>query len=334
MRGSACVFHKFATLFLAISSVCFAQSLFAAPRSSQSLDTAMEALAADVAVFLKNERFSVRVEKFSGSANSSSGRMLQHQLSSALKSRGIEVLQNGADADAGIQGRFSVSFEDEGAIILIEVNIVDRLGKDLGSNRKAALAENATSLEDVASLFPTNFDFDKKNKDDDSNKPAPGTNDAAQRTDGSTESTSSKSTEIKEAILAPTFAFINNSHTRIAPKESSQFQMEVLVRDDKHSEFRELVFLNSGGFPFAELAAGNEYQVQIHNLSDHPIGVKLAVDGINCLALSENAEFRQHGMWVVNAKSTEVISGWHITEKDIRPFLITAGERYRGQSRR
>ena len=306
------------------------QMAFVQQASAETVSQAIERMADEIAAHLKDQERSVSVENFGGPAGSSTGRVLQLELTQALEKRGFaKPLAGGALA---VRGNFSLSFETNGAIILIEAELVDRAGKRAGTFRKQAFASGAASLEEVAKLFPSNVDLTKA-----SQQPANSKDKSQQATDVSAEKdetdvspagTDKASTKkLKQSLVSPAFAFQGNGRTRISAEQSSQYHLELLVRRRGQTNFQPLAFDDAGGIPFARLADGDTYRIQVYNYSSSPIGVKVAIDGINSLALSNNAEFKRHGCWLIEGRSVGSIDGWHIDGATTREFVVTSQDR-------
>lgn len=290
---------------------------------AQTVNQAIDGLASDIVSHLENKELSISVDTFGGPAGSSTGRLLQLKLQKALEKRRLE--RPLAGGTLAIRGSFSVSFEHDGAIILIEAKLVDRAGKGVGEFRKQAFASGAKSLEEIAKLFPANFDLTAKSKqtlagDGSSNNGSVAPTEKENVANGN-------AIKQKLSILSPTFVFQKGDHTRISPEKNSQFHLELLVKRRGEQEFQALEFADASGIPFAELKDGDTFQVQIYNFSRHPIGVKLLIDGINSLALSRTTEIKQHGCWLIDANSVAPIKGWYIDSEYIRPLLVTSQDR-------
>ena len=285
-----------------------------------TVSEAIDSLAGDIASHLGESERSLAVDNFGGPAGSSTGRLLQDSLQKALQQRGFK--KDLVGSAFAVRGSFSISFEHEGTVILIEAQLVDRAGKGRGQFRKYAFAAGAESLEEVAKLFPSNVDFVAS-----SQKPADDSDLSNKTADSSKKSKSleqANANKQKQAVVSPTFTFQDPNHTRISPNRNSQFHLELSVKRNGEKDFQLISFNDAGGIPFAELKTGDVFHVRVFNLANHPIGIKLLIDGINSLTLSRNEEMTQHGCWLVGANSLASIEGWYIDSEHLRPFAVTA----------
>src|SRR5690606_3540933 len=112
-----------------------------------------------------------------------------------------------------------------------------------------------------------------------------------------------RATAIAQARQTPT-VFVSGA--RVAVSQQSPFAVEVLDLNGQPFPVATL-----SGQAFIEVPKGVSYQVRLINNSDTDVGVALTIDGINSLAFSRNKSFRDLGMWVIPARSTGMVRGWH-----------------------
>lgn len=98
--------------------------------------------------------------------------------------------------------------------------------------------------------------------------------------------------------------------TIVSAQQGSLFRIEILVKQGPGYIPRGVS--NFDGVPFTELTEGEVYGVKVHNGAPHDVAVDLSIDGVNMWALSANEGFRQLGKFIVPAKSSTLIRGWHI----------------------
>jgi hypothetical protein len=108
---------------------------------------------------------------------------------------------------------------------------------------------------------------------------------------------------IEEARKEPA---VSVAGSRIAVSPQSPFAIEILDLTG-----RPLLAASAEGQAFVEIPKGASYLVRLINDSDQDVGVALTIDGINSLAFSQNKSFRDLGMWVIGARTSGVVRGWH-----------------------
>ena len=77
------------------------------------------------------------------------------------------------------------------------------------------------------------------------------------------------------------------------------------------------------GRPFAGLGKDQRYAIRLINDSAGDVGVTLSIDGINTLAFSKNPNYRQLGIWIIPARSSGVVRGWHVEGNEALSFVVT-----------
>lgn len=132
--------------------------------------------------------------------------------------------------------------------------------------------------------------------------------------------------KFKESMTNPTVAIISlvgsqTKSTIIAPEASSKFKIELLVINESNNKYSPIPAENLGGFATVGLSGHQRYAIRIYNDFDFDLGAKIALDGINCLELSEIAAFCRSGVCIIPRKSTMIVNGWHVNDKTLYPFL-------------
>jgi hypothetical protein len=108
--------------------------------------------------------------------------------------------------------------------------------------------------------------------------------------------------------------FINEGIVKATAE--SPYAIEVLIAGQPTpAESRE-------GTAFVQIQKEQIYAVRLINNSDEDVGVTLAIDGVNTLEFSQNPAYRQLGKWVVGARSTGIVTGWHILGNQSHSFQV------------
>jgi hypothetical protein len=98
---------------------------------------------------------------------------------------------------------------------------------------------------------------------------------------------------------------------------SSPLAMEILV------DGQPIAISQVDGRPFAGLGNDQRYEIRLINNSAGDVGVTLSIDGINTLAFSKNENYRRLGMWVIPARSSGTVRGWHVQGNEALAFVVT-----------
>ncbi len=306
--------------------------------SAQSLDIALERMSKNISSYLVEKgQEQIMIGDFDGPDGVTAGRSIQAELKKRLKELDVEVVPLGA----GWKLRGEISFETRGtfSIILLKAELIDKNGKEVSGFRERVKDEKISSLEDISRLFGLTVDL-RKEQDGVAevlNKTDAGTTGATTPTTEATTDSSKESKgdvfvsrqsnltdKIEASVAKTTFTFAENSQSIVAASTDSPFRIEVLSRPAGAAQFSSVPIVDQGGFPFAPLAANDTYKIRVYNNADHAIGVKLSIDGINSLGLSEVPQFRQDGTWYVEAKSFGTIHGWYVNPSLMKEFLVTS----------
>lgn len=305
------------TLVLSALSLIFTPSAQAA-----SLDDAIVNLAENISEYLEEKgQRQIMLGTFDGPGAATAGRAIRASLKDELAKKDTQVVPLGASWT--VRGAFSFEQTGSAAIVLIKANLFDKSGKEISGFREKVKVEEVRSIEDISRLLGLTVDLDKEQ-------------DAV--AEAATDSTASKSDTAKQliskqadvtdklvsSVTEPIFAFRNGDNTVVSPDAGSKFRVEILVANRSSNVFNPLSIENAGGFPFAPLQANDIYKIRLYNDSDHAVGVKLSIDGINSFCLSEDESLRGRGTWFFPARSVGVISGWYVSPTLLKEFVVTA----------
>ncbi|MBX3438948.1 MAG: hypothetical protein KF861_15765, partial [Planctomycetaceae bacterium] len=138
-------------------------------------------------------------------------------------------------------------------------------------------------------------------------------------TDGSDATLTQRDEQLAASIAKPSFNLTGS--TTVSASSTSPYRMEVLLRDGQ--SLTPVPVEDFAGFALVSLTKGQQYVVRLHNTSQIDVGVKLAIDGVNTFQFSQNAGFRNLGMWMIPAGQVGTIDGWHVNNRESLAFLIT-----------
>jgi hypothetical protein len=71
-----------------------------------------------------------------------------------------------------------------------------------------------------------------------------------------------------------------------------------------------------------DVFARQSHAVKLMNDSPRDVAVALAVDGVNSLIFSQDAEFAKSGLWLIPAHDVVLIEGWHVAGNNVTPFRL------------
>jgi len=298
---------------------------------ANTLEKAVENMAENISDYLdqKGQR-QIALQPFVGPSSSTAGRAIQSSLKKALEKRDATVQRLGTDWT--VRGSYSMETVSGGAIVLIKAELVDSRGKEISGFREKVKVEKVVDVEDISRLLGSTVDLTEEQtalasaqKD---NKDAGSSDSSATEKLEAAKKISEREKDVAETLVSsltkPEFAFRNSGKTAVAASDESLFRVEMLVRDAGTNSFRPMGVENVGGFPFAPLKANDVYKLKIYNDSDHAIGVKVSIDGINSFALADRPEIRELGTWFIPPSSAGVIPGWYINNTLAKEFLVTA----------
>ncbi len=275
-----------------------------ASASAKDLDDALDNIVDQVQTYLSTHGDrTVSVGTFSGPPSSSAGIRIKAALTERLKKADVQI---GKLARLQIRGSFS-SAADPTPTVQIKAEMVDQTGATLGQFRERVSVDN---VEDVVNLLGATTDL------------APNTSTANATTDETAsreERIEGRDKQLAADIAEPSFALVGT--TAVAATSASPYRVEILLRDG--DSLTPVPVEGFSGFALVSLTKGQEYVVRLHNASDIDVGVKLTIDGVNTFEFSENAGFRNLGIWMVPAGQVGTVDGWHVTNDRSLAFLIT-----------
>jgi hypothetical protein len=309
----------------------------------ETLDAAMTKLAANVKNYLDEKKEStVVVGKFQGPPGlpNSSGLAIQRALVARLAAIGCKTDGVGR----GIRGSYKVSANGKDpAVVLIMASMITRMGdEDLTFVAKFqdqadanAVIQKVTSEEDVNKVLGTTADLSTGNIPA-TNKPADRQAALQERTERIAESIQNPTVSIqpsKAQAVAPSPTSPNAPPVTVAggaavnsvvsATAASPYRMEILVRNPMTKQFEPRKVEDKGGLAFASLLLADEYAIRLINDADHDVGVKLLVDSLSMFEFTKIEPYRKLQMVWIGAKSSGVITGWHITNDQSAAFQIT-----------
>lgn len=130
-----------------------------------------------------------------------------------------------------------------------------------------------------------------------------------------------------DSIENPTVTLQPNSPaggpaTVLRPSSDSPYGIEILVLGPQG--YQPVPITTQNGFPFVDLPKDQVYAVRLINDSPQPAGAAVIIDGINSLAFSQTAGFKEVGKWVVASKKPDsLVKGWHMFKNQSSSFTVT-----------
>ena len=122
--------------------------------------------------------------------------------------------------------------------------------------------------------------------------------------------------------------------TRVYSKRDNNVSVEIVAKhlNAKGDPVLKTIEKSDSNFPLVKIAEDELYEVVIHNASNHEVAISLKIDGIDQFTFSEDRDPEtgrpKFTRWIVPAKSSFSIPGWHVTSDpsrtdNIRRFLVT-----------
>jgi hypothetical protein len=102
---------------------------------------------------------------------------------------------------------------------------------------------------------------------------------------------------------------------------SSPYAVELLVRNAKDDQYHPCSVSIEDGIPHTNITAEQVYAIKIHNNTDAPVGVSIAIDGINTYAFSDNPYWKQLGKTLIHPRGG-IIRGWAGRGTAVNEFTI------------
>ena len=271
-------------------------------------------------IVLRVDDFSV-ADKFRPSK--ATKKQLANKLSEALIKRKVKVAKTDVEpATHVLKGECRGIYTSNGANLELIVSLVTSDGVEVNGFRASVNAVEVSDREEVASILGLTVDATTAKPKSSGIK-------------GDEEVAATQANKFKESVKNPTVAITSPEgqkaiQTIVSPTKSSKFKIEILVKTD--AGFVPVEVKNVGGMAVVGLKKDDTYQVKIYNDFDFDVAVKLTLDGINSLSLSKVEAYRRAGCWIIPGKSKTsqvtqskplTITGWHITDEDVKDFLVT-----------
>ncbi|MGE0375455.1 MAG: hypothetical protein AB7I48_16425 [Planctomycetaceae bacterium] len=274
--------------------------------SARDLEDALDGVAAQVQNYLATRgETAVTVGTFSGPPSSSAGIRIKAALTERLKKAEVQVSKL---ARLEVRGSFASSAEPT-PVVKVTAEMIDQTGATLGEFSERVIVD---SVEDVVNLLGTTTDLSTNTAE--STQTATTTSAATRE-----ETLEQRDAQLAAAIATPSFALTGT--TAVSASESSPYRVEILLRDGQ--SLTPVPVENFSGFALLSLGKGQQYVVRLHNTSAIDVGVKLTIDGVNTFEFSQNAGFRNLGMWMIPAGQVGTIDGWHVSNSESLGFLVT-----------
>lgn len=284
--------------------ICFAVTLSVqGVASAASLDSAAKRLADCVARYLKgSKQVAIQVNAFKGPPDSGTGRTIQMALRNELKA--LDINCNPKTPNMKVGGKFRVGVEDGRTFVLISATMVNRDGNEVAEFRNLFEEEPTPEVdveEEVALLLGANVDFT-------SNLRGPAILDERTR-------------RLTQSVNAPVANVFDD--TVVSARKESKYKLEIHVRQSGETTYKPRKIVLEDGMPFVDLQLKDEFAIVMHNKSEHDVGARIAIDGINMFEFSEVESYRELGMVLVRGDSAGAVYGWHGTNDKSDAFRIT-----------
>ncbi|MEW4526279.1 hypothetical protein [Maioricimonas sp. JC845] len=308
-----------------LQTVCFVSLMvFGVPRNADANPALREPLrkaAGVISQILQREQMdSVAVGAFLGppSFGTSAGAGFKKILTEELEEVDVRVRRIGAPM--AVQGRYSLS---SGRQLRIRMSLVNPQGDVLTnlSGRMTLQGPNGSedvSVEDgqfnidelteadvLAELFGSTIDF--QNRDDDDDVLGNGFPDGD---------------DVLGSLTNPT-AFIDQAGF-VRASRTSPFGLRVIVDGRLARPVLE------DGVPFVEIRRGEKFELEVDNRESFEAAVRIHLDGVNSFTFSEirhlsgpQAGEPRYSRWIVKPRNRFRLKGWHVTNSDVREFLVT-----------
>lgn len=291
-------------LFLPAAILLAAVAAAPLPASARDLEDALDSVAAQVQNYLTTRgETAVTVGNFSGPPSSSAGIRIKAALTERLKKADVQVSKL---ARLEVRGSFTSSAEPT-PVVKVTAEMVDQTGATLGEFSERVIVDN---VEDVVNLLGATTDLSAATAEE---------GDTAAGEPTREETLQQRDAQLAEDIAKPSFALTGG--TAVSATESSPYRIEILLRDGQ--SLTPVPVEDFSGFALVGLSKGQEYVIRLHNASDIDVGVKLTIDGVNTFEFSQNAGFRNLGMWMIPAGQVGTVDGWHVSNSESLSFLVT-----------
>lgn len=270
---------------------------------AQSLQEEINATAKQVAEVVKAKGGALafgEVGDVSGSG-SNSGPGLLNLLAPLLVKEGVRIDDKAALL---LQGNYGAKVADGLLRVRLELRIVDRSGEELVTLPKrfeVPVLQNA----EIAVLLGLTVHLPPA---------APGKD---------------RNENIEKARKKESTPAVQKTVVRTHPE--SPYGVEIRVKPAVKAEAKPKEAELKDGVPFVEIGLGELYEISLVNDSAHEAAVRIAIDGLDVFTFSEDRKAdgkARFTHFILPAKKTTVIKGWHRTNKDlpegnIWSFLVT-----------
>jgi hypothetical protein len=296
---------------LLAAAVVLTLTLAGAPpaRASAELRQELATLAKDLKKVLADRKLdSLGMGQFTGPPNfpTSAGPGIIQVLTEELKKLGITVKKR---AKIGLEGKYLVTeVKDEDnprqklLCLVVKASLVDDLGKpllDLSFERKVKGQQALLQLIGTSAELPPDGDKERDKK--------------VRESYADPKVYKEKPREKKDGPA-----------TVVRAAKGSKFGMEVLVAG------KGLPVTDDEGLAYVSVGRGKVYKIRLINDSDQEMAVRLTIDGISVFAFSQlrhKAGPKKgeplYGVWIVPAKKSITVKGWHKDNAVSQSFLVT-----------
>ena len=260
-------------------------------RANSEVNKELTAAAKTVAEFLKQRGdSSIAVGQFTGPARmpSSSGPSINKILSEQLVALGVTVSRK---ASLEIKGDYLalVAENKRGPAAILKGRILDNAGLVLLEFQQS-FSQDIT----VAALFGLTVEIPP---------------DASPREERK---------RLEESIKEPQ---ANIQQTRVSAGPNSPFSVEELVKEG--DKFVPRGVKDDEGLAFVAINKDEVYAVRVYNEAPFDVAVTLTIDGLNMFSFSDSQQYRSLGVFIIGAKSSGTIYGWHRNNQVSDSFLVT-----------
>lgn len=276
--------------FLIALTLILAACSLPAARAADDLDRELAVVAKGIKKLLdgRNED-GIAIGEFTGSAraNASGGAGIKLALTKQLEKLGVRVSRK---AELEVKGDF-LDVEDKQTkltALRLKARVIDRSGAEITHfDRGLFNVTTIASLIGLTAIIPPAATDKERNE------------------------------KLTEAIDDPK---VNLAGTRIAAGSDSPYAIEILVKSG--DDYRPRGATKDGdGFAFLRIRRSEIYAVRLINDSAFDAAVTLTIDGLSVFAFSENTSYTH---WIVPAKQSLTVKGWHRTNQVSDSFLVTA----------
>jgi hypothetical protein len=262
-----------------------------------SMKAAMEALAADIGRTLADQGLdSIAVKTFDGPAGTSASLRIAQALTEQIQAK-TKLRVTSAAGSWSIAGEYFAEMNPNSG--KLEVFIDSTLKDQRGRSQSRLLTPIITDEQETLTMFGVSADLPTQ---------------VAQAEVAENKTLDGIRAQTVAAAIDKPQVFIREAIVKAT--QQSPYAIEVMIAGQPiPAEDRE-------GTAFVQIQKEQIYAVRLINNSDEDVGVTLTIDGVNTLEFSQNPAYRQLGKWVVGARSTGIVTGWHIQGNESRSFQV------------